>query len=225
MRQNMSRMSVTWVAALLIAVFSLCAPIAALGEGALDEAFPGVTARVPVRQEFVTNVPDVSGSFSYVLEARTEGAPLPAGGRDGIYSFTMDGNTQRELKIEARGIGQYAYKLYQHVAGEQDGYKYDRKVYDVTLYVYIDTANRPAVSVVINGEGEPKTATAVFKNSYSGAKPTPPPEDGGSVQTGDDNNLTVYLTLMIACIVGLTLLGVWVMRMRSKQKGDTTYEK
>ncbi len=216
-----------WILMLLIAAFSLGAPGIALGQGESPAPLSSVTVRIPVQQIFSTNKTGVADRFYYVLEAQTEGAPLPAGSRQGRYAFEMNGNAALDLKMEMKQAGQYVYRLYQTVENERANYRYDRTVYQVTVYAYQDKNNQLAAAVVIYGGDEGKVSKAVFQNAYEEVKPAPTPSDGdgGDVQTGDENQLGGYIALMIFCALGLCLLAIWVSRKKDGQGGNTTYEK
>ncbi len=176
--------------------------------GAAEADFFSVMAHIPVRQTFSTNVSNADNLFTYVLEARTQGAPMPGSGAR--YTFELKGNVSKDIAMEVRSPGTYTYRLYQTIEKARPHYRYDRTVYEVTVYAYRDGSNRPSVSVVMHGQGDGKVSSAIFRNRYSKSSPTSPPGDGGSVQTGDENQLVGYIVMMVACALGLCLLWVWV---------------
>jgi len=203
MKRRILRKRTAFAAALLMA--ALFALNTALGA---DETLFRAVAHIPVRETFSTNVPDVGDTFTYVLEAQTPGAPTPNGRP--VYAFTMEGNELEDIAIEMQQPGTYVYSLHQTVKNPQPHYFYDRTVYEVTVCAYQDANGLPAVSVVMHGKDDGKVSVAVFQNRYIDDHPGPAPEDGGSVQTGDENHLLGYILMMIGCALGLCLLWVWV---------------
>jgi len=189
----------------------------------------GITALIPVSQEFSSNVSGVEDTFSYALRPETNGAPMPEGSANGVYRWTMRGNAETELTIFGSQEGTYVYTIAQQVAHAQADYQYDRRVYRATLYVYRDSADRLSTSVVLQNEKGDKLSKAVFKNRYEKkSDPTPTPPKGGSggnVKTGDENDMNLYMLLMAISALGLVLLLIWARRDANHRKGVQKNEK
>lgn len=216
------------IGALLVAVILLLG----LQTAAYAES---VTARLPVEQTFSTNLTGVDNTFRYVLRADEPGAPMPNGSVNGEYAFTLRGNTSIELQFNASQAGTYHYTLAQDVSGAEEWYEYDRRQYTVMLEVYLDSDNRLSTVLLIYNPAGEKVESVVFSNRYaqpasptsptSPTSPISPPSVGGSVQTGDENNLPFYLAMMAASALGMILLLVWARKKGKNSEGDANYEK
>ena len=157
---------VTGAAALLAsaALFIGMQGTAMASDGPASSA-PGVTARIPVCQEFETNVEGAGDTFTYVLEAESADAPLPDGGSGGTYRFELEGDQCRELEVRSDEVAYYRYSLYQQIDEEKDRYSYDRTVYTVDLYYYTNSKGQPDCKVMAyNAKGE-KADQVKFENS------------------------------------------------------------
>lgn len=103
-------------------------------------------------------------AFCYRLTAKHTGNPMPAGSTDGIYTFTITGtDTVKIGPISFSNSGTYLYELAQHIESPKPGYRYDKQVY--TISVYVSTDLEPTVNIKnISGE---KVDPPQFDNAYN----------------------------------------------------------
>lgn len=174
-------------------------------------------AEVPltVKQSFVVKNPAKEMDFTGTYEFCTtdEEAPMPEGTKDGIYSFSLNGE-QAETTIDLQYLhaGAYRYQLEQIIA-EKKGYQYDKSCYDITVYVE-NGKNGELIPQVMakKGEGE-KSGELEFLNSYQGEKTetstlSDPSKPNKPIKTGDTTHIMVYvgiatgsLCLILALII------------------------
>ena len=186
-----------------------------------------VEVKIPVKQAFFSYTPGKDESCLYVFSAVTEDAPMPFGSDDGRYSFRLYGDDERTITFTATEAGHYEHRLAQHVQ-DRDGYTYDRTVYRVEVDVWMG-GERPTALVVIRGKGGAKVSDVVFENSYEGGRlpiwPTPPPQDGGAIETGDETSFAGWFALMGGSLAGMVLVLLWLRRKDNGEKGDAIHEK
>ena len=159
-------------------------------------------AEVPltVKQSFVVKNPAKEMDFTGTYEFCTtdEEAPMPEGTKDGIYSFSLNGE-QAETTIDLQYLhaGAYRYQLDQTTA-EKKGYQYDKSCYDITVYVK-NGENGELVSQVVAKKGAGKKSGELeFLNSYQGKKPgasapSDPSKPNKLVKTGDTTHIMAYV--------------------------------
>ncbi len=195
--------SVALLSVLLLVMF---APVSLAAE---------ITVKIPVSQEFISNRPKVDNCFRYVLEALTENAPMPAGSRDGTYSFTMEGPEDIFLEIPLELYTKAEYTLYQKVEHPQNNYTYDRGRYKIVLTAYMENGQTAVTVLIENGQGE-KAESAHFTNRYDKPSSSADPDVPG---TGDQNHIYVYAVLMAGALELIILLLVW-----DRRKEEERYE-
>lgn len=102
--------------------------------------------------------------FSYRMTAETPDAPMPAGSSGDAYTFTINGTDSVSLgPIHFTSAGVYSYEITQVIGSQQEGYVYDREVYN--LSVNVDAAlNTDIIVQKSNGE---KTQAILFENSFT----------------------------------------------------------
>ena len=134
-----------------------------------------------VKQSFVVENPVKEMDFTgnYEFRALDQEAPMPENTKNGIYSFSLNGEqVETTFSLQYLHAGVYHYQLDQTTA-EKKGYQYDKSCYDITVYVK-------------NGEnGE-------FLNSYQGKKPgasapSDPSKPNKLVKTGDTTHIMAYV--------------------------------
>ena len=127
-----------------------------------------------VKQTYSTTSSAAAGVFTYRLSPTGAGNPMPDGSTAEGYTFTIAGNNSEVIgPWTYDDEGYYRYELYQVVLSAQTGYKYDRQVY--TIEVYVDSLLN--ATTIIKNEQNKKEEKIVFANSYSvGTVVTPPPE-------------------------------------------------
>ena len=178
--------------------------------------------KIPVRQIFDSEVEGIADEFSYIMTTDQSGAPMPAGGRNMQYSWTMKKNAATEITLNVKTAGQYHYNIYQ-TTEKKDDYKYDQNRYYVTVEAYYNESNQlKVVTIVANEKGE-KIEAISFKNSYMGeekpnlTQPSNPSQPSGpsysdglgktnSVKTGDDSPVMGYFLLLFGSLICLSVL-------------------
>jgi len=103
--------------------------------------------------------------FEYRLTPKTpSGAPMPAGGGPGGYSFTIDGTGQALIgPIDFPDPGVYVYEL-THVTPVRSGYTYSQAVY--TIKVYVDSDPDVPLGVVAYKLDQTKAMDLAFGHSF-----------------------------------------------------------
>ena len=79
--------------------------------------------KIPVKQLFDSEVEGIADEFSYIMTTDQSDAPMPAGGRNMQYSWTMKKNAATEITLNVKTAGQYHYTLCQ-TTEKKDNYKY-----------------------------------------------------------------------------------------------------
>ena len=113
--------------------------------------------KIPVRQIFDSEVEGIADEFSYIMTTDQSDAPMPAGGRNMQYSWTMKKNAATEITLNVKTAGQYHYTLCQ-TTEKKDNYKYDQNKYHVTVEAYYNESNQlKVVTIVANEKGEKRS--------------------------------------------------------------------
>jgi len=150
------------------------------GNKALENVTPGVAAaekNIPLTGENLTKFP-----FSFMLEAVTEGAPMPNGAVDGKYPVNSGENGViifPALTFDA--VGEYRYIVQEGIPansinGVLDGVTYTAQIHDITITVSDNRLGQLVASVALDGndktfEADGKTVKALsFRNTYSAAE-------------------------------------------------------
>ncbi len=163
--------------------------------------YSDVVAIDPPVQKIVEGSPDTTETYTFMLEAVTAGAPMPAEA-GGASSMTMNitGTGAKEFGvIKYTEPGEYTYKVTE-VAGSNPDCEYDGSVYTVTAKVTEDPKTyKLSVKTTYTKDGA-AVDTAVFKfvNTYPDE-----PDEPDEPDTGDTNDLAGMLGLMGASAAGL----------------------
>ena len=166
--------------------------------------YSDVVAIDPPVQKIVEGSPDTTETYTFMLEAVTAGAPMPAEA-GGASSMTMDitGTGAKEFGvIKYTEPGEYTYKVTE-VAGSNPDCEYDGSVYTVTAKVTEDPKTyKLSVKTTYTKDGA-AVDTAVFKfvNTYPDE-----PDEPDEPDTGDTNDLAGMLGLMGASAAGLVYM-------------------
>ena len=78
--------------------------------------------KIPVKQLFDNEVEGIADEFSYIMTTDQSDAPMPAGGRNMQYSWTMKKNAATEITLNVKTAGQYHYTLCQTTDSPVMGY-------------------------------------------------------------------------------------------------------
>ena len=124
-----------------------------------------------VEQSFIASAA-ADGIFTYRFKALDPTNPMPTGSAPDGFSFTIAGNGKAQIgPVSYESEGVYKYKLYQAVASEKSGYLYDRRVYEINIYV----SAKFETSIVAYNEDGTKTDEIIFENFYYMPPPPKPP--------------------------------------------------
>ena len=163
--------------------------------------FTPVISDPPVKK-IVKGNPDADDTFTFQMKAKTKGAPMPEGSKDGVKIVTIKGAGEYEFgEMEYYEPGKWVYEI-SEVDGGLDNYTYDRTRYTLTVEVTQDGTELVKEETVKGGDGE-----IVFTNIYDEEKPGP--------KTGDTTEFMPYIMAMAAS--GLALL-VLLLKRRKKSK-------
>lgn len=162
-----------------------------------------VTIDPPV-QKIVEGSPDTTETYTFMLEAVTAGAPMPAvAGGASSMTVNITGTGAKEFgEIRYTEPGEYIYKVTE-VAGSNPDCQYDGSVYTVTAKVTEDpNTYELSVKTTYTKDGA-AVDTAVFKfvNKY-----VDEPDEPDEPDTGDTNDLAGMLGLMGASAAGLVYM-------------------
>ena len=127
--------------------------------------------KIPVRQIFDSEVEGIADEFSYIMTTDQSGAPMPAGGRNMQYSWTMKKNAATEITLNVKTAGQYHYTLCQ-TTEKKDNYKYDQNKYHVTVEAYYNESNQLKVVTISpfhfqSGQSQPPSGNVTYRQSSS----------------------------------------------------------
>ena len=86
-------------AALLALLLALC----------ITPAMAAAAAELPVRVTVSGDAPSVPETFTLTLRAASDGAPMPAGAADGVYTCAVEGGGSVTLRIPCGQVGKYRY--------------------------------------------------------------------------------------------------------------------
>ena len=180
-------------AALLALLLALC----------ITPAMAAAAAELPVRVTVSGDAPSVPETFTLTLRAASDGAPMPAGAADGVYTCAVEGGGSVTLRIPCGQVGKYRYTLCQEPGKLARG-QYDSRTYHITVTATSDGRVTAAVYGDAAQEGD-KYDVIGFANSYRYPHtPEEPPRP--SPKTGD-SGLTLLAALALSSGVGLVGLG------------------
>ena len=159
---------------------------------------PALMVDPPVRKT-VSGNPSYDSTFTFVLAAQDPSFPMPEGSINGKKTLYIVGSGEGEFGTWSYyAAGTYRYTVYEADTGIS-GYTYDTAVYTITDTVTEENGQLVLSRIVTNNRNESVT-TMDFTNRYSG------PQSGGKgPKTGDDMNITLYVTLSI--LGGLLAIG------------------
>lgn len=179
---------------------------------------------IDVEKQIAGDVPEKGETFSFILSPADSTNPMPAAGDS--------------LRITGAGKGQFGPLVYEQPGeyiytvreAEQNlsGYTFDTAVYQMNVKVFYDTGGSLRSQVTVRKEGAAaKGESIIFVNEYRGEEnpektekpetPTTPEAPkgpaGGSgdspVTTGDENNLKLWLTVLLLSAAGLFTMAAY----------------
>ena len=173
--------------------------------------FAPVTYDPPVKKVLTGDTPPKDETFEFVMEAVTEGAPMPEGtDEDGTKTVSVTGEGETEFgDMTYTAPGTYEYTIYE-VAGKAARYTYDTSTYTLTVDVTVEGTELVLTTTYVKNveEEEPELAEeAVFVNRYE--KEVPPPTDATT-------ETRVWTGFSLATM--LTAAGLMIIRRRREEE-------
>ena len=165
-------------------------------------AMAAAAAELPVRITVSGDAPAVPETFTLTLRAASDNAPLPTGGRDGVYSCTVSGGGTVTLSIPADREGKHLYTLRQEPGRLSRG-RYDDRTYHIAVTVAADGRCTATVYGDPALEGD-KYDAIVFANRYR-SRPAPEEPLHPSPKTGD-GAVALYAALARGSMAGIAVL-------------------
>lgn len=120
--------------------------------------------KLTVKQSFIQeDGANATDSFHYRFTADHSTNPMPLDTAGDVYEFSIQGTGSVEIgPITFSVPGTYTYQLAQYIDYPKTGYRYDRQVYVITIYVDYDLQ---IAGIIKNEDGE-KVETPHFENKY-----------------------------------------------------------
>ena len=157
---------------LLLCVYFMTGYVWAAGEGVSQASI-----YLSVSQIFEVSRPaeGISDVFTYILAADEENMPLPAGGTDGQYRFSVKGNAQRQIgPITYSHGGVYRYTLSLDMSDMEDQsrhYRLDQSVWEIMVLIRNQEDGGLTAQVVVTNEKGKKAEEVIFRQAYDGGDP------------------------------------------------------
>ena len=155
-------------------------------------------------------------NFSYILEAVTKDAPLPQGAKEGIYVFSINSDSYKNISIDYFKTGKYKYKLYS-INDETIKYvNYDKEVYTLEIEV-VKTITDVVVKSTIYDSNYHKVSQIKFTNVYNiPLRNTPTGKIGFLAKTGSGSEVLFYTVLLF--VLSIVLYFVFIMKKEEKEE-------
>ena len=158
-------------------------------------AKPAKVMSDPPVKKVVKGNPSTAETFTFQMKAMTEGAPMPAGAKDGVLTMDITGAGEKEFgEMWFDKAGTYVYEI-SEVDTKAANYKYDSTVYTLTVDVK-EVKDGTQVKLVKTETVEGGDGQIVFTNEYK------EPE----VKTGDTTIVMPYVVIGASALVLLLML-------------------
>lgn len=148
-----------WISALwaLILAFSSVGMAAFASEAA---------AVIPVQIRLEGALPQSSETFVVELLPQGDDCPMPGGSEEGRCLLKLTGASSGNIRIPCDQVGVYDYAI-QQIPGKDPNCTYDRRVYDLRVFVTRSEFEGLDVSAVVYGPGGEKRDGILFQNVYA----------------------------------------------------------
>lgn len=154
-------------------------------------------------------------NFSYIIEAVTKDAPLPEGAK-GIYVFSINSDSYKNISIDYFKTGKYKYKLYSLKDETIKYVNYDKEVYTLEIEV-VKTITDVVVKSTIYDSNYHKVSQIKFTNVYNiPLRNTPTGKIGFLPKTGSISEVLFYAILLF--VLSIVLYFVFVMKKEEKEE-------
>lgn len=215
-RKTTINMGVFGLLMMLFAVISSYMPV-------LAAEVQAASIYLEVNQEFsVENGTPPTDTFDYKLTALSEKNPMPKNSQGGEFSFSIQGGAKHTIGPMAYPLtGVYAYKLEQTVNKESEGYTYDKRIYEITVYVKNAKGGGSAAELIVKNEKGEKVSNIAYQNSYDKKEKDPvtkkpgvdTPKGSGigtshaaPIKTGDTSNIVLWTAFALAALISLCVI-------------------
>ena len=130
------------------------------------EPQPGpVSIDVPVEKKIAGDVPETSGTFTFVLKAEDAAYPMPEGSANGACEVTIEGAGKTQFpRLTFTKPGTYKYTVSEKNTGIE-GYKYDETVY--TFEITVTETSDGKLSLSKSFSGKDGAQLPIFTNQYT----------------------------------------------------------
>lgn len=129
-------------------------------------------------------------SFDYRMEAVNKDAPLPDG-KSETYTFSLNGDEEKQFNIEYQKPGDYTYKIYQLKNNDIKNVIQDETVYTISIKIIERDGNLLRDLIIIKNSSGKKVEEIIFHNQYK-IEDTDRPEEPGDTdkpdKPGDSDN-------------------------------------
>lgn len=155
-------------------------------------------------------------NFSYILEADTKDAPLPQGAKEGIYVFSINSDSYKNISIDYFKTGKYKYKLYSINDETIEYVNYDKEVYTLEIEV-VKTITDVVVKSTIYDSNYHKVSQIKFTNVYNiPLRNNPIGKIGFLPKTGSISEVLFYAILLF--VLSIVLYFVFIMKKEEKKE-------
>ncbi|MCR4745499.1 MAG: hypothetical protein K5894_09780 [Lachnospiraceae bacterium] len=190
---------ISLIAAFLTAALIICVPAMAASS---------TTATIPVTQNYSekNKIPsNLNRTFKYILKANDSSYPLPSGGSNGSYSFSLTSTQSVKLSISYTETGVYKYTLKQVIPDSKiSRMTYDSSEYSITVSVKNNGSGLVNEVYISNSGSSYKSDSATFNNEYVGKKSSDSDDDDDD---DDDDGTTSVASSGASSAVDAGVLG------------------
>ena len=142
---------------------------------------------LPYRQTFQNSSgADVENTFDYQITPMDAASPMPEGTKDGVYRFSLKGNTSGNLNLDISFTrpGYYHYQVQGDAPNQKEDYTYDKHIYQVMVMVLNENNGLEIGAMTIQDPDLAKYEALKFRTGYKmDGKEDPDDDEGDPVET------------------------------------------
>jgi len=193
-------------------------------------------------------VKDATEKATYKLIATDKNSPMPAGGKDGVYTLSIAGNKEEHLVMAYKAAGTYHYTLQVSTETKFEHYTVPKTEYQIEIIVKRKLGGDLACWAVLikNQEGskqdgmlfnylgndaqtvvkppETETETETEKETKKAAarrdSQAANQNTGSQVRTGDENRFAKWIVIMSTSLVIIFFV---ITKKKSDRRAESTY--
>lgn len=124
---------------------------------------------------------DVENTFDYQITPMDAATPMPEDSKDGVYRFSLKGNTSGSLKLDIPYTkpGYYHYEVQGYAPDKKEDYTYDKHIYKLMVMVLNKNNGLEMGAMTIQDPDLAKFAALEFRTGYktNGIEEEEPDED------------------------------------------------